>query len=67
MRQEFLKMINEENKASFDWVYYVLGLFFGVLIGAIISGSFGYSLLGGLIGFIISALFLNKIVKGRKY
>ncbi|MET3113127.1 putative membrane protein [Pedobacter sp. CG_S7] len=60
-------MINEENKASFDWVYYVLGLFFGVLIGAIISGSFGYSLLGGLIGFIISALFLNKIVKGRKY
>jgi len=67
LRQEFLKMINEENKASFDWVYYVLGLFFGVLIGAIISGSFGYSLLGGLIGFIISALFLNKIVKGRKY
>ena len=60
-------MTNGESKASFDWVYYVLGLFFGVLTGAIITGSFGSSLLGGIIGFIISALFLNKIVKGRKY
>lgn len=60
-------MIKEENKASFDWVYYVLGLFFGILTGAIISGSFGYSLLGGIIGFILSALFLHNIVKGRKY
>jgi len=60
-------MNKEENNNSFDWVYYVLGLFFGILTGAIISGSFGYSLLGGLIGFIIAALFLNKIVKGRVY
>lgn len=60
-------MIKEENKASFDWVYYVLGLFFGIVTGAIVSGSFGYSLLGGLIGFIFSAIFLNKIVKGRTY
>lgn len=60
-------MTNEENKVSFDWVYYVLGLFFGMLTGLIVSGSFGSVLLGGFIGFIISALFLSKIVKGRKY
>ncbi|PYF75751.1 hypothetical protein [Pedobacter nutrimenti] len=60
-------MIKEENKTSFDWVYYVLGLFFGILTGAIVSGSFGYSLLGGIIGFIFAAIFLNGIVKGRKY
>ena len=60
-------MSTEENKNSFDWVYYVVGLFFGILTGAVISGSFGYSLLGGLIGFIISALFLHNIVKGRVY
>ncbi len=60
-------MIKEENNNSFDWVYYVLGLFFGILTGAVISGSFGYSLLGGIIGFITAALFLNKIVKGRVY
>ncbi|MEJ5962358.1 hypothetical protein [Pedobacter immunditicola] len=60
-------MINEENNTSFDWVYYVLGLFFGILTAAITTGSFGKSLLGGIIGLIISALFLHKIVKGRKY
>jgi len=60
-------MINEENKTSFDWVYYVLGLFFGILVASITTGSFGKSLLGGIIGLIISALFLHKIVKGRKY
>ncbi|WP_432712636.1 hypothetical protein [Pedobacter sp.] len=60
-------MINEENNTSFDWVYYVLGVFFGILVGAITTGRFGASLLGGIIGLIISALFLNKIVKGRKY
>jgi tetrahydromethanopterin S-methyltransferase subunit B len=60
-------MINEENNTSFDWVYYVLGLFFGILVAAITTGKFGSALLGGIIGFIISALFLHKIVKGRKY
>lgn len=60
-------MIKEENKTSFDWVYYVLGLFFGILVGAITTGSFGSSILGGIIGLIIAGLFLNKIVKGRTY
>lgn len=60
-------MNNEENKNNFDWVYYVLGLFFGTLTAAIISGSFGWSILGGIIGFIISAIFLNALVKDRKY
>jgi hypothetical protein len=60
-------MIKEEKEKSFDWVYSVLGLFFGILTGAIITGSFGYSLLGGIIGLIIASLFLNKIVKGRSY
>ncbi len=60
-------MTNEENNTSFDWVFYVIGLFFGVLVGAITTGSVGSSLLGGIIGLIISALFLHKIVKGRSY
>jgi len=60
-------MTNQENKNNFDWVYYVLGLFFGILTAAIISGSFGWSILGGIIGFILGAVFLNSIVKGRVY
>ncbi len=60
-------MIKEENNNSLDWVYYVLGLFFGILTAAITSGSFGGSILGGIIGLIFGAVFLNKIVKGRHY
>ena len=60
-------MIKEENNNSLDWVYYILGLFFGILTAAIISGSFGWSILGGIIGFIFGAIFLNGIVKGRQY
>ena len=64
--QSMNTMIKEENN-SLDWVYYVLGLFFGILTAAIISGSFGWSVLGGIIGFIFGAIFLNGIVKGRQY
>ncbi len=60
-------MIKEENNNSLDWVYYVLGLFFGILTAVIITGSFGWAILGGMIGFIFSAIFLNGIVKGREY
>lgn len=60
-------MTKQENNTSFDWVYYVLGLFFGTLTAAIISGHFGWSVLGGIIGFVIAAIFLNGIVKDREY
>jgi len=60
-------MIKEENNTSFDWVYYILGLVFGILTAAVISGSFGWSILGGIIGFITAAIFLNVLVKDRKY
>lgn len=59
-------MIKEDNN-SFDWVYYVMGLFFGILTAVIVSGSFGAAILGGIIGFIFGAIFLNGIVKGRQY
>ncbi|SEA94881.1 hypothetical protein [Pedobacter hartonius] len=60
-------MTKGENIKSFDWVYYVLGLFFGGLTGAVISGSFGWTILSAILGFIFGAIFLGSIVKGRKY
>jgi hypothetical protein len=60
-------MIKEENNNTFDWVYYVLGLFFGILTAAIVTCSVGWSILGGVIGCIFAAVFLNGIVKGRQY
>lgn len=60
-------MIKEENKTSFDWVYYVIGLVFGILTAAVISGGFLWSIFGGILGFIGSVIFVNAIVKGRTY
>lgn len=60
-------MTEKENNNSFDWLYYVLGLFFGILTTAAVTLSFGWLLLGGLLGFIFGAVFLNSIVKGRHY
>lgn len=60
-------MIKQENNDSFDWVYYVLGLICGMATALIITCSFGWTILGGIIGFIFGAIFLNSIVKGREY
>lgn len=64
---KYFKMIKEESNNNFDWVYYVIGLVFGFLTGLVISGSFGWSVLSGILGFIGSAIFVGKIVKGRSY
>jgi len=60
-------MSTEENKNSFEWVWYVLGLVAGVLAVLAVTTSFGYLLLGGIIGLILAGMFLNNIVKGRHY
>jgi len=64
-KHNYTDMIKEENSKSFDWVYYILGLFFGGFTSAVISGSFGWTIFGAVLGFIFAAMFLNSIVKGR--
>jgi len=56
-----------ENKNSFEWVWYVIGLLTGMLAVLAVTTSFGYVVLGGILGLIFAAIFLNKIVKGREY
>lgn len=60
-------MSTEENKNSFEWVYYVLGLLTGMLAVIAVTTSFGWVLLGGILGLIFGGVFLNGIVKGREY
>lgn len=60
-------MSTEENKNSFEWVYYVLGLLTGMLAVIAVTTSFGWVLLGGILGLIFAGVFLNGIVKGREY
>ena len=59
--------VQENSNNNFNWLYYALGLFFGVLTGAIITQNYIFSLLGGVLGLLTAGLFLNAIVKGRKY
>ncbi len=58
-------MTKEQNSKSFDWAYYIVGMFCGGLTGAVISGSFGWTILSAILGFIFAAIFLGSIVKGR--
>ncbi|WP_285060621.1 hypothetical protein [Pedobacter ginsengisoli] len=58
-------MTEQGNNNSFDWVYYVLGLVCGIVTTLAITTNFFWALLGGILGFIFAAVFLNGIVKGR--
>jgi hypothetical protein len=60
-------MDTNENKNSFEWVWYVLGLLTGILAVLSVTASFGWVVLGGILGLIFAAIFLNSIVKGRHY
>jgi len=60
-------MSKEDNNNSFDWVYYVMGLFFGILTTTAVSATFGSAVIGAVLGLAFAGFFLNKIVKGRVY
>jgi hypothetical protein len=60
-------MNTNENKNSFEWVWWILGLVTGMLAVLSVTTSFGWVLLGGILGLIFGGVFLNSIVKGRHY
>jgi hypothetical protein len=60
-------MSTKENKNSLEWIWYVLGLLTGMLAVSAVTLSFGWVVLGGILGLIFAGLFLNNIVKGRHY
>jgi hypothetical protein len=64
---QIIDEMSTENKNSFEWVWYVLGMLTGMLAVIPVSSHLGWVLLGGVIGLIFGAVFLNSIVKGRHY
>jgi len=57
----------ENSNNNFNWLYYALGLIFGVLTAVIITESYIFALVGAVLGLLSAGLFLNAIVKGRHY
>lgn len=67
MRTNINHMNTEENKNSFEWVWYLIGFFTGILAVLPVTTGFGWVFLGGILGLIFTSLFVNLIVKGREY
>ena len=59
--------MSTENKNSFEWVWYVIGMLTGILAVLAVTSHVGYVFLGAVFGLILTAVFVNKIVKGRQY
>lgn len=60
-------MNTQENKNSFEWVWYVLGMLAFVLATIPVTTSFVALLVAAIAGLIFAGVFVNKIVKGREY
>jgi len=56
----------EEEEKSYDFIYYVLGLGTGVFTGAILDVGLIWALVGGVLGLLSAAFYLNVLVKGRE-
>jgi uncharacterized membrane protein len=56
----------QEEAKNFDFLFYVIGLATGVFTGAILDVGLIWVLVGGVLGLLSTALFLQIFVKGRE-
>ncbi len=54
-------MENQLEEKDYSWLYYVLGLVFGILTGAVVEGQV---LIGAALG-LLTALFYHKVIAKR--
>ena len=59
-QEEKKKEINVSN------LYYVVGLFFGLLTGAILDVGIKWVIVGGVLGLLTAVLFITVFVRGRE-
>ncbi|WP_448701204.1 hypothetical protein ACFGVR_03670 [Mucilaginibacter sp. AW1-3] len=57
---------NTPEEKSYDYLYYVIGLVFGMITGSFLEKGFVWILVGGVVGLLTAAFFLNVLVKGRE-
>jgi hypothetical protein len=56
---------HEEEKDNLDFVFYIVALVSGMFVGAIIDKGFTWIFVGGVLGLLTAAFFLNILVRGR--
>ena len=59
--------LEKNSNNNFNWLYYALGLIFGMFTAIVITQNYIFALLGGVFGLLSAGLFLSTLVKGRKY
>lgn len=59
-------MKNHQKEENYDSLYYLIGLGAGAFTGAVIEKGFNWVLIGGVLGLLTAAFFLNVLVKGRE-
>ncbi|MES2428705.1 MAG: hypothetical protein V4560_17105 [Bacteroidota bacterium] len=53
-------------KENLNYVYYLVGILSGLFTGAIINVSCTWILVGGILGFLTAAFFVNVLAKSSE-
>jgi hypothetical protein len=56
----------EEEEKNYDFVYYLVGIGSGLFTGAILQVGMFWALVGGLLGLLTAAFYVNVLTKGRE-
>ncbi len=57
---------HKEEEKKYDYMYYLVALVCGLITGAILEVGFIWIPVGGVLGLLTAAFFLNVLVKGRE-
>lgn len=55
-----------KEEENFDYVFYVVALFTGLFVGAVVNRGLIYIPIGGVLGLLTAGLFIKTLVKGRE-
>ncbi len=60
-----MKHHHTEEAKNYDYLYYLVAVVCGLFTGGIIDKGFTWVIVGGVLGLLTAAFFLNVLVKGR--
>jgi hypothetical protein len=61
-----MKHHHKAEKENLNYIYYLVGLLSGLFTGAIINVSCTWILVGGILGFLTAAFFVNVLAKSSE-